>query len=86
MFVLYLPSRGCIVGLEPIQRIVLAWGTFLVFLIGLAVIVFLLLRRVIRAYVGDQGVDLPATLALCLIAIVLVVCVGATWVAFHAPD
>ena len=57
-----------------------------IFLLGLAVIASLLLRRIIRAYLGDQGIDLPATMAFLLIAVIMALCIGSSWVALLAPD
>lgn len=72
--------------LESLSYYAFPCVTILAFLVGLAAIASLLLKRIIRACVGDQGVDIPATLALCLIAFMIFVCVGGTWVALNAPD
>ena len=72
--------------LESLRYYTLSCAFVLLFLTGLAVVAFLLLRRIIRAYVGDQGVDVPATLAFCLVAFTIFVCAGGTWVALLAPD
>ena len=57
-----------------------------VFLATLVIIALRLLKRVVRAYVGDQGIDLPATLGLCLVIFMIFFCSSVTWVALSAPD
>jgi hypothetical protein len=73
-------------GIESLIYFVPACAIVAVFLVGLAVIASLLLRRIIRAYVGDQGVDVPATMAFLLMTVMMVICIGCSWIALHAPD
>lgn len=73
-------------GIETEGSYIPACAIVATFLVGLAVIASLMLRRIIRAYLGDEGVDVPATMTLLLTAIMIVLCVVSSWVALRAPN
>ena len=56
------------------------------FFAGLLIIGFLLARRILRAYAGDKGIDVPATIAFVIVSYTVFICAIASWVAYHAPD
>ncbi|MCP4538772.1 MAG: hypothetical protein GY832_16685 [Chloroflexi bacterium] len=73
-------------GIELLNGYAIPCVIVATFLVGMTVIASRFLKRIIRAYLGDEGVDLPATVSFLLIVVMIVFCAISSWAAFLAPD